>query len=147
MDANSNHVNETEERAKAQAQAQLSAIEDLVKCLEHAESCDTADCGADCPHDEDKARQSIFDAALSVDVRTDWHGVDAVEACKPTHYKILLCWGGPAVQIVGTLDGFNVPDSAMLQYQDWFTEWTNYPLTDAEAETLMKYTQQFPFDQ
>jgi hypothetical protein len=72
--------------------------------------------------------------------------VGAVEACKPTHYKILLCTGGPAVQIVGTLDGGNQPDSARLQYQDWCTEWTNYPLTDAEEETLMKYAQQFYFE-
>ena len=49
-------------------------------------------------------------------------------------------------QIVGTLDDANAPDSAKLQYQDWFTEWTNYPLTDAEEETLIKYAQQFYFD-
>jgi hypothetical protein len=147
MDANSNRVNETEERAYRQAGIQLASIEDLVKCLEHAESCDTADCGADCPHDVDTAREAIMEDALSVDVRTDWHGVGALEACKPTDYKILLCWGGPAVQIVGTLDEHNQPDSARLQYQDWFTEWEDYPLTDEQEETLVKYAQQFYFDE
>jgi hypothetical protein len=147
MDANFNRVNETEERARQQAAAQLASIEDLVKCLEHAEECDTADCGADCPHDEDEAREAIRDDVLSVDVRTDWHGVGAVEAAKPTHYKILLCWGGPAVQIIGTLDAYNQPDSAKLQYQDWFTEWMDYTLTADEQQTLMKYAQQFWFDQ
>jgi hypothetical protein len=84
-----------DERAKAQAGAQLASIEELVTCLEHAENCDTPDCGADCPHDVDTAREAITDDVLNVDVRTDWHGVGAIEACKPTHYKILLCWGGP----------------------------------------------------
>ena len=71
----------------------------------------------------------------------------AVEAAKPTHYKILLCWGGPAVQIVGTLDQYNQPDNAQLQHQDWFTEWTNYPLTHDDQQTLITYVQQFSFDQ
>ena len=147
MIEHSNRVNEDTERAEQQAGAQLASIEDLVACLDHAESCDDAACGADCPHDVEEAREAIMEDALSVDVRTDWHGVGAVEACKPTHYKILLCWGGPAVQIIGTLDDCNQPDSARLQYQDWFTEWTDYPLTQEEEETLVKYAQQFYFDQ
>jgi hypothetical protein len=153
MDANCNRVNETEERAKTQARAQLAGIAEMVTRLQQAEAqgIGTEDHGDLEVWQQHKAFEEALDdilaSALSVDVRTDWHGVGAVEACKPTHYKIMLCWGGPAVQIVGTLDGFNVPDSVSLQYQDWFTEWTNYPLTDAEAETLMQYTQQFPFDQ
>jgi hypothetical protein len=138
---------ERTERARQEAAAQLAHIEDLVKCLEHAESWGTADCGADCPHDVDEAREAITDNVLSVDVRTDWHGVGAVEACKPTDYKILLCWGGPAVQIIGTLDAYNQPDSATLQYQDWFTEWMDYPLTQEDEETVIKYAQQFYFDE
>src|SRR5919199_3876661 len=132
-----------DERARAQASAQLASIEELVKCLHHAEECNDTACGADCPHDVDEAREAITDDVLSVDVRTDWHRVGAIEACKPTHYKILLCWGGPAVQIVGTLDNANQPDSARLQYQDWFTGWMNYPLTDEEEQTLITYAQQF----
>jgi hypothetical protein len=50
------------------------------------------------------------------------------------------------VQIIGTLDEHNQPDSATLQFQDWFTEWMDYPLTDTEEETLIKYAQQFSFD-
>src|SRR5438132_13043925 len=97
MIKNSNRVNEDTERAEQQAGAQLASIEDLVACLDHAESCDDAACGADCPHDVDTAREAIRDDALSVEVRTNWHSVGAVQAAKPTHYKILLCWGGPAV--------------------------------------------------
>ena len=135
------------ERARQQAGAQLASIEELVTCLEHAQECDDTACGADCPHDEDTAREAIIDDVLSVEVRTDWHTVGAVEACKPTDYKILLCWGGPAVQIVGTLDAHNQPDSAELQYQDWFTPWIDYPLTSAQKQTLITYAQQFYFDE
>ena len=147
MVQNTLHVNEEAGRAEQQAGVQLASIEELLTCLEHAESCDNPACGADCPHDVEQAREAITDDALTVEVRTDWHSVGAVEAAKPTDYKILLCWGGPAVQIIGTLDTFNQPDSAKLQYQDWFTEWTNYPLTNAEAETLVKYAQQYYYDE
>ena len=136
-----------DERARAQAGAQLESIEELVKCLHHAEECTDTACGADCPHDVDEAREAITEDPLSVEVRTDWHGVGTIDAAKPTHYKILLCWGGPAVQIVGTLDEYNQPDSARLQYQDWFTEWMDYPLTDEEEQTVITYAQQFYFDE
>ena len=135
-----------DERAKAQASAQLTSIEELVKCLEHAEECTDPGCGADCPHDTDEAREAITDDALDVQVRGEWHAPGAIDACAPYEYKLLLCWGGPAVQIIGTLDAHNQPDSARLQYQDWFTEWMDYPLTHGEEETLMKYARAFPFD-
>jgi hypothetical protein len=138
--------NEVQERARQRAAAQLASIEELVTCLEHAEDCDYTACGADCPHDEDEAREAIRDNALSVEVRTDWHPVGAVEAAKPTHYRILLATGGPAVQLVGTLDDGNQPDSAVLQYQDWLTPWFSYLLTDAEEQTLLTYAQQFYFE-
>jgi hypothetical protein len=147
MFANSNRVNENTERAAEQAGMQLASIADLVACLEHAESCTDTACGADCPHEPDEAREAILGDALDVQVRGEWHTPGAIDGCAPYEYKILLCWGGPSVQIVGTLDDANAPDSAKLQYQDWFTEWTNYPLTDAEEETLRKYAQQYYFDE
>jgi hypothetical protein len=136
-----------DDRARQQAAAQLASIEELVTCLHHAEECTNTACGADCPHDVDAAREAITDDVLSVEVRTDWHGVGAIDAGKPTDYKILLCWGGPAVQILGTLDDYNQPDSATLQYQDWFTPWMDYPLTDAEEQAVIAYAQQFYFDE
>jgi hypothetical protein len=146
---------ERTERAKAQARAQLTAIKEMVTCLQQAEA-GAQDMGTEDQGDLEEwqkakafeeAREEILDSALSVHVRTGWHSVGAVEACKPTHYKILLCWGGPAVQIVGTLDDYNQPDSARLQYQDWFTAWEDYPLTQAQEETLVQYAQQFYFDE
>src|SRR5207253_7861169 len=134
------------ERAKAQASAQLARIEELVQCLEHAEECDNPACGADCTHDGEAARDAITDDVLDVQVRGEWHVPGAFDGAAPYEYKILLCWGGPSVQIVGTLDADNQPDSATLQYQDWFTLWLNYPLTDAEEQTILTYAQQFYFE-
>ena len=134
------------ERAQQQAALQLAGIEDMVACLEHAESCDDNGCGADCPHEPDEARQAILEDPLTVEVRSAWHTPGAADAGTPYEFKILLCWGGPAVQIVGMLDDANEPCTARLQYQDWFTEWMNYTLTDTEEETLLKYAQQFSFD-
>jgi hypothetical protein len=139
-------VNEETVRAAQQAGVQLASIQDLVACLEHAETCTDTACGADCPHDVDEAQEAILGDPLEVQVRGGWHAPGAIDACAPCEYKILLCWGGPAVQIVGTLDTHNQPDTARLQYQDWFTEWNDYPLTVAEEETLVKYAQQFYFD-
>jgi hypothetical protein len=84
---------EDTERAREQAGAQLASIEELVKCLEHAQESDNKACGADCTHDENEAREAIIDEVLSVEVRTDWHTVGAVEAAKPTHYKIFAVLG------------------------------------------------------
>ena len=151
-------VNEDTERPCTQASAQLKGITELVEWLTHARACEASGCTEGCTggegyadtkeyHDEEQAREFLTDSPLSVEVRTDWHTVGAVEAAKPTHYKILLCWGGPAVQLVGTLDDANQPDSAQLQYQDWFTPWMGYPLTTEEEQTLITYAQQFSFDQ
>ena len=146
MDANLNRVNEDTERAREQAGIQLAGIQDMVACLDHAESCTDSACGADCPHDVEEAREAIADDPLSVEVRGDWHMPGALDASAPYEYRILLCWGGPAARIIGELDDANEPYSAKLQYQDWFTPWIDYPLTDTEEETLIKYAKQFPFD-
>jgi hypothetical protein len=59
---------------------------------------------------------------------------------------ILLCTGGPAVRVFGTLDEHMQPDSARLEYQDWFTPWAPYVCpTEAESDALLTYCQQFYF--
>jgi hypothetical protein len=165
MDANFNRVNESTERAVEQAGIQLDGIEYMVDRLRHTEECGHTrlsanggtreacdmclDKGIDeCDeyHDQEAAREAILGDPLSVEVRSAWHTPGAIDACAPYEYKILLCWGGPSVQIIGELDDRNEPYSARLQYQDWFTEWTDYPLTQWKEELLLKYAQQFSFD-
>ena len=84
---------------------------------------------------------------LEVSVRSDWHspGSGANGGLEPAEYRILLCTGGPAVQITGDLNQYNEPESATLEYQDWFTAWEKYPLDSEQEETLLEYAQQFYF--
>jgi hypothetical protein len=91
--------------------------------------------------DEDEARQTIQDDALSVLVRSDWYELGS-EDNEPAEFEILLCTGGPAVRIVGDLDGGS-PSRPRLQYQDWGTPWTEY--FDVERDTLQTFCEQFYF--
>ncbi len=110
------------ERAYHQALSQLRSIEHMVERLRCREGCDG----------EDDAREEMIEDPLSVETHT--------------MYEILLCWGGPAVRIVGDLDQSNQPETAELQYHDWLTPWTNCPLNDAEKDVLMTYASAFCFE-
>ena len=85
--------------------------------------------------DEDDARQRIYEDPLSVEYRSGWspdpRELESEEFC------VLLCTGGPAVRIVGELGDRGSIHRARLEYQDWFTPWTNYD--DADSATLIAY--------
>jgi hypothetical protein len=157
----------TDNRAKEQARAQLDSIVEMVKRLEHCQDCDGEDCDLtdeeiynginlyykegdiateedrESYHDEDEARQQIEEDALSVEIRSDWHtpGGDC-----DYEYMILLCTGGPACRIVGDLNQYNEPESATIEYQDWFTPWERYYETDHEEErALLHYARCYYF--
>lgn len=145
------------ERAKEQAQAQFESIRDMVERLKHAQECTDDDCtegkdggdtwdDADGYHDEENAQQTILEDALEIGVRprfqspsekTEWGGGD---------YFILLCTGGPAARIVGTLNEHHEPDTAELECQDWFTPWTTHDVSDPD-QVLLTYARQFYFGQ
>ena len=127
------------ERAEEQAKAQLECIRELVAALEEAE----ADIGDRTGEERDEARQAIEEDALSVEVRSDWHEIGGDS--DPGEYCILLCTGGPAVRIIGRLDQYSEPESARLEYQDWFTEWQELILSSEDDATLLTYAQCFYF--
>jgi hypothetical protein len=96
----------------------------------------------ECESRED-AEQHISEDPLSVEVRGDWHGIGEQEGLgEPVEFRILLGWGGPAVRIVGELNG-SEPSSAKLEVQDWGRPWTEY--TGADQDTLLTYCRQFYF--
>lgn len=158
------------DNAQRQAKAKLNSILGMVERLNHTQECDgdPGTCGLSHAdlfgglnvyfdgtkeptasdyeeyHDEEKAREAIEESALSVEVRSDWH-VPGDENEGPDEYRILLCTGGPAVQIVGSLNKYQEPETANLQYQDWFTFWENYSLTADEVDALLAYAQVFYF--
>jgi hypothetical protein len=118
-------------RAKEQGQAQYDSMRKLVAQLRE---------------DEDSGRQAIHEDALSVLVRSGWHE-PGKDAGKPEEFEILLCTGGPAVRLTGSLDNHGQPDSVSMQVQDWFQPWTGFdPATgDEEDDVLLAYAQCFYF--
>lgn len=130
--------NETENSA-SQAAAQLASIKEMVAALVAANEAE-----------DDNAREEVETAihqdALSVEVKNDWYAVgNKPEA--PTHFRILLCTGGPAVQIVGCLSEHSEPEleGIELQHQDWGTPWTNLRLTEEDRKVLLAYATCFYF--
>lgn len=135
---NKEKIKEEKNHARDQAAAQYENMVDMLADLEHAQECDEQD--EQCPsnennHDEEKARQAIEEDALEVATGQDFNGTRT--------YMILLCTGGPAVRIIGELDEFDNPDTAIMQYQDWGTPWTEF--RPAEQSTLLSYAQNFYF--
>lgn len=144
--------------ARDQAIAQLESIQAMVARLEHAQKrCyDWEDCNdisvadlreCDCSnseeyHDEEEARQRIDEDPLSVMVRASWTAPG--EKFEATEYEILLCTGGPAVRIIGSLDEFGAPDHALLQYQDWGIPWTEL-FNPRDMQALISYASNFYF--
>lgn len=92
--------------------------------------------------DEDDARTRIDHDALSVEVRSDWHAPgDSGEA---TEFRIVLCTGGPHVQMVGELSQ-GEPSRAWLEYQDWGTPMTERVNMDGDQDALLAYARCFYF--
>ena len=91
--------------------------------------------------DDDEARDTILEDALSVEVRSGWHTPG--DSSADNEYCILLSTGGPASRIVGDLNQWKEPVSATLQVQDWGTPWTDY--READQDTLLKYADCFHF--
>ncbi len=91
--------------------------------------------------DQDQAREAIQEHPLSVEVRSAWDVVGGDTS--PSEFRIVLCTGGPHVEIRGELDQYQQPSRAWLQYQDWGTPLTQY--FDIEQSTLLEYCHQFYF--
>ena len=125
--------------AKDQAQAQFESIKEMVSTLTEASEAENWTA-----HEE--ALTVIQEDPLSVEVRSEWHSPGAQDSGGMSEFKILLCWGGPAVQIIGELDDYSQPCEAKLQFQDWFIGWTDHFPEDENAdEILLEYCQQFYF--
>lgn len=154
----------TENRALEQANTQMSSIIDMVAALncdynrlydlreyydgeldydELEELAELEEIAEDC-ESEDDARERIKEDALEVQVRADWHSPGA-ESSAPNQFYILLCTGGPAVRIMGELNGYGEPDRAWLEYQDWGTPWTERVNDSGDMEALLAYAQCFYF--
>lgn len=108
---------------------------------EHAEELNTLEHEAGDCADEDEARNRIQEDALSVEVRSGWDVVGG--DLSAAEFRIVLCTGGPHVEIVGELSS-EQPCRAWLQYQDWGAPMTRF--FDVEESTLLAYCQEFYFE-
>ena len=157
------------DHARDQAKCQLESITAMMKRLDHSRDCEGEAHGCSLTdaeihdglglshsegdkatdeerteyHDQEAAKQRIWEDPLELSIRDDWHAPN--EGGEAIDYLILLCTGGPAVRIIGELDKWTEPETARLEYQDWFTPWENYPLDAQEEETLLNYARQFYF--
>jgi hypothetical protein len=121
---------------QAEAVAALAAWDDE----NAAELNDLEHTAGDCA-DQDDARARIQEDALSVEVRSAWDvvGGDTTAA----EFRIVLCTGGPHVEIMGELDQHQQPCRAWMQYQDWGTPMAQF--FSVEQSTLLEYCSQFYF--
>jgi len=104
--------------------------EEIAEIEEQADGCES----------EEDAQRRIWEDALSVEVRSDWHSPGAcAEDAGVTDFRILLSTGGPATRIVGTLNCYGEPDSAVIEAQDWFQPWT--PFEGGDEDVLLRYCQ------
>ncbi len=119
------------DNSRQQAEVQLTTIKAMLEAVANATG-----------NEREAARTAIYDDPLAVDVRSGWVNVWAAEF-EPVEYRVLLCTGGPAVQLEGELDDMNQPYNVQLQHQDWFEPWQTVPLTAEDTETLLTYVRHF----
>jgi hypothetical protein len=120
------------DRAMEQGQAQYESIRDLVAQLREDDSA--------------RSREAIQEDALSVQLRSGWYN-PGNDAGSPDEFEILLCTGGPAARLSGTLNDHGQPETVTMQVQDWFQPWTDFvPETgNDDKDVLLTYTRCFYF--
>lgn len=127
---------EEERRAAFESRAALAAWD-----AENAEELNTLEHEAGDCTDQDEARERIQEDALSVEVRSGWTSLG--DTPTPEEFRIVLCTGGPHVEIRGEFGIHGQPYHAWLQYQDWGTPLTQY--FEIEESTLLAYCAEFYF--
>jgi hypothetical protein len=140
-----NRKEEEDKRSENQARAQLAGIVELVGLLERAEEADDPLARYEYDGDDytyEGLEEALYQDPLSVEVRDGWRpaGERKVPEDGPEEFRILLCWGGPAVRIWGEFGLGGSIERIEIQHQDWGTPWTRlHDTTDEEDECLKNY--------
>ena len=133
--------------AKQQAQAQVSRIVGMIRALdcdfdrlaelreekrdglafEWSEELADLEEKAGGFESEEETRDAIYGTPLSVEVRSGWHSVGE-EAGEPEEFRIVLCTGGPHVELTGDIGG-----SVRVVFRDWGESGEYYPDADERA--------------
>lgn len=96
------------------------------------------DAAGDC-ESQDEARERIQDDPLSIELRSDWGDVGSTLAASEA--RIVLCTGGPHVEILCDLDR-GQPSRPRVIYKDWGT---SGELFDFDRDAVLTYLQEFYF--
>ena len=84
------------------------------------------------------AEERIQETPLSVEVRSGWGSATELQ---PEEYRIVLCCGGPHVEIRGDLNQYQEPCTAVMLMQDWGTPLTEFH--EADEDVLVQFAQKF----
>lgn len=106
--------------------------------VEVAELTELEEAAGECTN-EDDARNRITEDALSVEVRSGW--TSSKDDFEPEEFRIVLCTGGPHVEIVGDIDR-GTPSRVRVLYRDWGT---SGELFDFDHGAVIEYCHQFYF--
>ena len=93
--------------------------------------------------DRDEVEQRIQESPLEVTIRSGWYTPG--DEPEQEEFRILLTFGGPALQIRGELNEYNEPSRAWLEYQDWGTPWTEYHGEGCSKDALLSFSRCFYF--
>ena len=88
---------------------------------------------------EGEAREVIEQDPLSVEIRSGW--ANSKDEFEPEEFRIVLCTGGPHVEILGDLDR-GEPSRPRILYRDWGT---SGELFDFDREAVLTYCRVFYF--
>lgn len=124
-----------EDHGQEEARAQLGSIIEMMTELQESYT----------ERRREAIRERIQEDPLEVVVRSGWYSPGARGDDRPEEFKILLTTGGPACRIIGELDEHLQPNRARIEYQDWFTPWTELRITGTEEEAVLAYCREFYF--
>ena len=130
--------------AKNQAKAQVESIVSLIQYLKWDWDGLADD---ELPHPLDyqsreEVEQAIDETPLSVEVRSNW--ASSYHSFEADEFRIILCTGGPHVEIRGDVGLYGEPENVKVFYADW-SERGEYVLSDEEREAVQQFCQQFYF--
>jgi hypothetical protein len=92
--------------------------------------------------DHDAITQEIHESVLSVETRTHWAPAGSGDS-EPGEFRIVLCTGGPHVELTGQLDRLNEPCDTEMYECNWGTP--RAPYTEANQEILDWFAGHFYF--
>ena len=126
-----------------QARTQVAYIVELFEAYSALEDgAETVTVDGEAHDDAEAVIELAQENALSTEVRSDWESNP--DDLTPTEYKIVVCTGGPHVELQGRLDAYHQPKSPRVLHKDWGTS-GEYFAEAAEREALAWYVSQFYF--